>query len=278
MLWYPGSSGACTLRVRVRSGGRHRHRRADRAAGLGRLHPRRDAGVRPGPTAGLHRGNRRGRLTQSCRLSAQRRVGGASQPSVAAAARSSEYRFGGVTGSWAGGSPSTAPVTARPSFIAFTYATEALEDTQGLTRTGIVLACFPYAAPEQFDPEVDLDARADVYSLGCTFYHLLTGSPPFAGTTAQQLMHGHLAAPIPRPSQVPAARQAGLSPVFDEVIAYALAKDRGDRPPSCRALAAVASEPSPRCHPHNPPAPCHHRASTPGPGRRRDHSPPLLVR
>ncbi|MFQ6326906.1 serine/threonine-protein kinase [Nocardia sp. CWNU-33] len=115
-----------------------------------------------------------------------------------------------------------------------------LEDTQGLTRTGILLVSFPYAAPEQFDPEADLDARADVYSLGCTFYHLLTGSPPYAGTTPQQFMHGHLYVPIPRPSRVPAAREAGLSPAFDEVIEYALAKDRGDRPPSCRALAAAA--------------------------------------
>ncbi|MEV0296311.1 protein kinase [Nocardia sp. NPDC050710] len=115
-----------------------------------------------------------------------------------------------------------------------------LEDTQGLTRTGTLLASFPYAAPEQFDSDADLDARADVYSLGCTFYHLLTGSPPYVGTAPKRLMHAHLYAPIPRPSRAPAAREAGVSPVFDEVIAYALAKDRGDRPPSCRALAAVA--------------------------------------
>lgn len=116
---------------------------------------------------------------------------------------------------------------------------KALEDTQGLTRTDMRLLSFPYAAPEQFDLEVDLDARADVYSLGCTFYHLLTGSPPYSGTP-KQLMLGHLEASIPRPSRVPAAREAGLSPAFDQVIAHALAKDRGDRPPSCRALAIAA--------------------------------------
>jgi serine/threonine protein kinase len=49
-----------------------------------------------------------------------------------------------------------------------------------------------YAAPEQLDASVTLDARADEYALGCTLYRLLTGSPPYPCHTPEQLMHAHL--------------------------------------------------------------------------------------
>ncbi|WP_433724412.1 serine/threonine-protein kinase [Nocardia sp. CA-129566] len=115
-----------------------------------------------------------------------------------------------------------------------------LEDTQGLTSKGMLLATFDYTAPERFNFTA-VDARADVYSLGCTLYHLLTGSPPYPGTKEQQ-SHAHREAPIPQPSRVPAARDNGLSSAFDCVIEQALAKNPDDRPPSCGALAAAARQ------------------------------------
>jgi serine/threonine protein kinase len=63
-----------------------------------------------------------------------------------------------------------------------------------------VIGSYQYMAPEQFDDSHEVDVRADVYSLGCTLYHLLTGNPPFAGPryrTLTSLMEAHRSAPPP---------------------------------------------------------------------------------
>ncbi|ORB88560.1 Serine/threonine-protein kinase PknJ [Mycobacterium persicum] len=117
---------------------------------------------------------------------------------------------------------------------------KALDDRTGLTVTGMFHGSLQYAAPEQFDPSITLDARADQYALGCTLYHLLTGSTPYPGHTPEQLMHAHLQLPAPRPSHSPAAPQTGIPEAMDEVIQRALAKDRTQRYPTCGALAADA--------------------------------------
>jgi hypothetical protein len=57
----------------------------------------------------------------------------------------------------------------------------------GLTSTGAFLGSVDYIAPEQLDDPRLADIRADIYSLGCTLYHLLSGTPPFHGTTLQVL-------------------------------------------------------------------------------------------
>ena len=117
---------------------------------------------------------------------------------------------------------------------------KALGDRAGLTATGMFHGSLQYAAPEQLDPSITLDARVDEYSLGCTLYHLLTGAPPYPGHTPEQLMHGHLHLPAPQPSRTPAARQTGIPVGMDAVIERALAKDRDHRYPTCGALAAAA--------------------------------------
>jgi hypothetical protein len=69
----------------------------------------------------------------------------------------------------------------------------------GLTREGMMLGTPDYIAPEQTLDASSADIRADIYSLGCTLYYLLTGSPPFRGNslyTVLQAHHSVLAKPL----------------------------------------------------------------------------------
>ena len=58
----------------------------------------------------------------------------------------------------------------------------------GLTHEGQMLGTPDYIAPEQIRDARDADIRADIYSLGCTLYHLLTGGPPFQATSLYEIL------------------------------------------------------------------------------------------
>src|SRR5438067_1595349 len=61
----------------------------------------------------------------------------------------------------------------------------------GVTQSGVTLGTFDYISPEQaLDPR-QADVRSDIYSLGCTFYHALTGRPPVPEGTAAKKLHAH---------------------------------------------------------------------------------------
>src|SRR5262249_55919459 len=66
---------------------------------------------------------------------------------------------------------------------------------QRVTDDGTALGTPDYLAPEQAQDAHRVDIRADVYSLGCTLYHLLAGQVPFPGDTALQKVYGHLYEP-----------------------------------------------------------------------------------
>lgn len=102
---------------------------------------------------------------------------------------------------------------------------------KSLTARGMVVGTADYIAPEQARGE-DLDERADVYALGCTLYHLLTGHPPFRAKQGPsvkeylEVMRMHLAAPIPDPrTDAPTT-----DPELAETIMSMMTKDRNRRP------------------------------------------------
>lgn len=108
-----------------------------------------------------------------------------------------------------------------------------LDDT--VTLSGIT-ATFAYAAPERFG-YAPADHRADIYSLGCTLFQLLTGQPPFPRKDQASVIGAHLTAPPPAPRDL----RPELPAELDAVIATAMAKSPQDRYPSCTALAEAAA-------------------------------------
>ena len=70
-------------------------------------------------------------------------------------------------------------------------------ETQSLTTTGSSMGTPYYVSPEQAEAKKDVDLRADIYSLGCTLYHLLSGQPPYTGDSAVAIMMKHVSSPVP---------------------------------------------------------------------------------
>ncbi|WP_330252316.1 serine/threonine-protein kinase [Nocardia sp. NBC_00565] len=103
------------------------------------------------------------------------------------------------------------------------------EDGQDLTATGNFMATVAYAPPEQL-VGTSLDHRADIYSLGCSFFKLLTGQNPYPSTMPAVVMMGHLHEPPPKLS----AARPGLPAALDAVIEKVMAKDPAYRYSTCR--------------------------------------------
>jgi serine/threonine-protein kinase len=93
-----------------------------------------------------------------------------------------------------------------------------------LTRTGMVVGTPDYMAPEQATGS-ELDARADLYALGCIAFAMVCGRPPFRDRSVLLLMAAHVTKPPPLPSSL----REGLSPAVDEFILRALQKDPARR-------------------------------------------------
>ena len=101
---------------------------------------------------------------------------------------------------------------------------KALADANSVTQTAAVIGTAQYLSPEQARGE-KVDARSDVYSLGCVLYELLTGEPPFVGDSPVAVAYQHVREdPIP-----PSQRYQGISPDLDAVVLKALAKNPDNR-------------------------------------------------
>jgi predicted Ser/Thr protein kinase len=102
------------------------------------------------------------------------------------------------------------------------------EPTADLSRTGDVMGTPYYMAPEQAEDPRSVDIRADIYSFGATFYHALTGRPPFEGETTFSVLYKHKA----EPPISPRARMPDLSEHVNDILERCLAKSPADRFPS----------------------------------------------
>lgn len=159
------------------------------------------------------------------------------------------------------------------------------DSAEGLTRHGTIVARAEYVAPEQIlDQRVD--ARADIYALGCLLFEALTGEPPFARYSGGSGALAHVEAPRPSPVDL----CPDLPREFDDVVGRGMATDPRERYPSAGdlgeaalvaagarrrarawsnvatgAAAPAGADRAPQATPHAPPAPIGDGAPAGGP-------------
>ncbi|MBI3463177.1 MAG: serine/threonine protein kinase [Planctomycetes bacterium] len=118
---------------------------------------------------------------------------------------------------------------ARLDYLGQQYSAE-----ENITRTGTIMGTVDYMAPEQAVNTRHADHRADIYSLGCTLYFLLTGAPPYEGETMMERLVAHRERPIPSLR----ARRAEVSAALDGSFQRMMAKQPADRYPAVEDLIA----------------------------------------
>jgi eukaryotic-like serine/threonine-protein kinase len=110
----------------------------------------------------------------------------------------------------------------RVKVVDFGIARAAADDT--LTQTGLVLGTAAYLSPEQARGD-RVDARTDIYSLGCVLYEMLAGRPPFAADSSVAMAYKH----VNEEPQAPSETGADVPPEVEGVVMRALEKDPARR-------------------------------------------------
>lgn len=106
------------------------------------------------------------------------------------------------------------------------------------TQAGFVVGTPKYMSPEQACGDQDVDQRSDIYSLGCVLFELLTGEPPFKGSSARELLAQRLTHDAPMLSTTIAAVPNGI----EDAVRRALAREPGDRFPTAKEFAHALDE------------------------------------
>jgi serine/threonine protein kinase len=111
------------------------------------------------------------------------------------------------------------------AFIADFGIARVSDAARNLTGTGMAMGTPGYMAPEQVKGETEIDARADVYSLGVVIFELLAGEPPYAPDNVAGLLVAHLQEPVPDVTEM----NSDLPSKVNDVLKIAMAKDRRQR-------------------------------------------------
>ena len=96
---------------------------------------------------------------------------------------------------------------------------------QARAEKGMTIGTPLYMAPEQIDGRENVDSRADMYSLGATLYHMVTGQPPFPGTKMEEVLRAHKEQELTPPDHLNISLSSGLG----EVVEFMMAKKRSQR-------------------------------------------------
>lgn len=95
-----------------------------------------------------------------------------------------------------------------------------------LTLTGILLGTPHYIAPEQVEGSEEIDGRSDIYSLGVSLFHMLTGRPPFIGGNIYEVLNDHVTERVPDPRRYNKA----ISPETASLVLWMTMREREQRP------------------------------------------------
>ena len=121
-----------------------------------------------------------------------------------------------------------------------------------MTETGMSLGTPQYMSPEQAMGERELDARTDIYALGCVMFEMLAGEPPFTGPTAQAIVAKVVTAPAPSVR----SKRDSVPENVDDAIRVALQKTPADRFRSAAEFAAALARARSRRAASTAAAPC----------------------
>src|SRR5262249_27787714 len=140
----------------------------------------------------------------------------------------------------------------RTKILDFGIAKLAAGDQPGIskTRTGEVIGTPAYMSPEQSKGAGNVDARTDLYALGCILFEMVCGRPPFLAEGGGEVMAQHIFAPVPAPSSI-----APVTPPLEQFLLRALAKDPAQRFQSAEEMSAalqMAVPPAAFPHVHAP--------------------------